>query len=224
MKRHLFILLVTLAGCGEIAGITDLTSDQAPDAGSITPVVDAGADVVTSDVDVVDTAPPIDATEADKGFRRVFVTSLRWDGIQIGGLQGADSKCADMARSTGLDANGEQWLAWLSAPGSAKDRLVFDGPYRLLNGTEIAPDKAKFTSGSLLHAIDVNEKGNAPTDEMRVWTGTEANGNISGSTCSGWMNDTVLGLYGRVDTSGSGWTQSSTTACGVPLRLYCFEK
>ena len=221
MRRVAFILLV-LAGCGEIAGITDLTSDEKPDAGMVTPVVDAGPDVVVEDV--VEAAPAVDATEADKGFRRVFVTSVTWDGLQIGGLSGADAKCADVARSTGLDANGEKWIAWLSGPGAAKDRLTFDGPYRLLNGTEIAADKARLSSGTLRHAIDVNEQNGAPMGELRVWTGTEANGNISGSTCGGWMNDTVLGLFGKVDTSGSGWTQSGTTACGIALRLYCFEK
>lgn len=223
MRRVAFILFV-LAGCGEIAGITDLTSDEKPDSGTTTPIVDAGPDVAPPE-DVFDSTPPaIDATEADKGFRRVFVTSITWDGLQIGGLPGADAKCADMARTTGLDANGEKWIAWLSQPGSAKDRLAFDGPYRLLNGTEIAANKAKFSSGTLIHAIDVNEQGGAPMGELRVWTGTEANGNISGDTCVGWMNDTVFGLYGSVTTGGAGWTQAGKTACGIALRLYCFEK
>ena len=38
MRRVAFILFV-LAGCGEIAGITDLTSDEKPDSGTTTPAV-----------------------------------------------------------------------------------------------------------------------------------------------------------------------------------------
>ena len=54
-----------------------------------------------------------------------------------------------MAAPNGLMANGEQWFAFVSSGAvSAKDRLTFDGPYRLLNGIEIAQNKAKFTSGS----------------------------------------------------------------------------
>jgi hypothetical protein len=221
MKRSV-IVLMALAGCGEIAGIKDLTSDEVPDAGT-TPILDAGADV---SADIVDSSPPLDVTETEKGFRRVFVTSQRWDGKEIAGVEKANSKCDDMAAAgdAGLSANGEKYFAWLSASSRASSQLTFDGPYRLLNGTEIAANKAKFESGSLLHAIDVNEKGNPPdTAELRVWTGTAANGNIA-ETCSGWMSDAVLGTFGRADQSGSGWTQAGNTACGVQLRLYCIER
>ena len=222
MKRQLFLAIVVLAGCGEIAGIQDLTSDEVKDAG-VTPVADAGSDVVT--FDVVDAPPAVDTTEADKGFRRVFVTSVGWDGDNIAGVGGGDQKCNELAIQKGFQANGEQnWFAWLSGTASAKDRIVFDGPHRLLNGTDIALNKAKFTSGSLLHAIDQDENGNGVGGEVRVWTGTEPNGNISSNNCTGWMSQDVLGMFGKCDTANGGWTNSGTTTCAIVLRLYCFEK
>ena len=223
MKRQLFIAIVVLAGCGEIAGIKELTSDEAKDSG-VRPVVDAAADTSVTP-DVVDATPAADTTEADKGFRRVFVTSVGWDGDNIGGVGGGDQKCNDLATQKGFQASGEKnWFAWLSGTMSAKDRLVFDGPYRLLNGTDIALNKAKFTSGSLLHAIDQDENGNGVGGEVRVWTGTIENGNISSNNCTGWMSEDVLGTYGRCNVGiTKDWTNDNFTTCAAVLRLYCFE-
>jgi hypothetical protein len=227
MKRQLFIALVTLAGCGEIAGIEDLTSDEKPDSGT-SPPIDAGPDVVTTDAGA-DTTPAADATEADKGFRRVFVTSGAYAMYPNMGPGVADTQCqkAALDPDAGLAANGESWIAWLSAGNvRAVDRLPFAGEYRLIDGTPVVSKRGDLTSGALLHAIDLNEKGLAAegdNDQRRVWTGTAANGNIA-NECNAWTAGGNLGQFGRAYLSTGAWTDNGFTACGISLRLYCFEK
>lgn len=226
MKRSVIVLLA-LAGCGQIAGITELTSDEVPDAGNPTPVVDAGPDVVAMDV-VVDTTPPIDV-DADKGFRRVFVTSGAYLIYPDDGPEEADTQCTKAATDLKLNTNGEQWIAWISSGNvRAIDRLPFAGEYRLLDAarTVVVSQRDQLKGGTLLHAIDVNENGllvEGTNDERRVWTGTAANGNIA-ADCSGWRPNGAIGQFGRAYLSNDDWTDDGVAACGLALRLYCFEQ
>jgi hypothetical protein len=224
MKRSVVVLMM-LAGCGEIAGIEDLTSNEIPDSGA-TPIVDAGADVSS---DIVDSSPSIDVGETDKGFRRVFVTSGAYLIYPNAGPGTADTQCNVAARDpdAGLADNDGTWIAWLSSGNvRAVDRLTYAGEYRLVDGTRVVFKKSDLTTGSLQHAIDLNEKG-LPADgndeQRRVWTGTASNGNIS-NECSGWTATGNLGQFGRAYLADGRWTDDGFWNCGTKMRLYCFEQ
>lgn len=174
---------------------------------------------------------PIDAGDPDGNVQMdagvdasrpflVFVTSLTTPG-NTGGLAGADIKCNDHARNAGLNGT---WVAWLSAENGphAIDRVTSAGPWHLRSGEMVAANKAGLMSGTLLHAIDHDEKGLAIAPG-RVWTGSGTNGRYNSNDCDRWTN----GNEGRVGNSGAtnqGWTTSGVDNCNNSGRLYCFER
>lgn len=217
-------------GCGDIVGIVDLDSTEKPDAAPSPS--DAAVDVAP-DVALVDAGADVPGdAKIDSGptFRRVFVTSGAFmkDG-NLGGVTGANGKCAAAAGSQGLNAAGEKWIAWLSGDGmDAIDRLTWNGPYQLLDGRQVAADKAQLRSGNLTNPIELNEKkelADGTADQKRVWTGTAANGNITTNTCANWSNGFQdVGTYGRATSKDGAWTAEGNTSCVAVMRLYCFEQ
>lgn len=221
------LALALSAGCAQIVGITDLSSDEPPDAGALPPrdagserVVDAGRDVL---VPVEDAAKP-------PAFKRVFVTSDRSNGI-MGGMAGADGRCAAAAVRAKLPGT---WVPWLSGEGiNAIDRITFDGEYRLLDGRTVAKNKAQLASGNLTNAIDVIETGVKVSGEVLVWTGTARDGKLF-AVCSNWTTNNVVdfGTIGSLDRAQDGlWTDNlgpgggfRNWGCQTSARLYCFER
>jgi hypothetical protein len=150
----------------------------------------------------------------------VFVTGRRYGG-NLRGLAGADRKCQRRAEAADLSGT---WTAWLSdSTENAFDRIP-DGQYQLLDGTQVADDKADLTDGFLNAAINLDEFGN-----QRVgfaWTGTEPGGTDTGNNCNGWTNNSSQfgGDRGVTDVIDSEWTQLNATPaqCSERYRLYCF--
>jgi hypothetical protein len=166
--------------------------------------------------------------------RRVFITSTIYT-PDFGGLAGADAACQARATAAGL---GGTFRAWISdTTGSAATRLVHgEGPYVLLDGTQIARDWADLTDGTLAHTINMTEmRGPAPAPspvilmEQTVWTGTQANGMAAtGDQCANWTVTTGshVATEGRSDMSDMTWTNSRSWSggpCGWMRPLYCFE-
>lgn len=224
--------LVALVACGEVVGIRELevASPTIPEeAGTPEPTTDGGSDP-GPDPDPVDASIDSDADSGAIVFKRVFVTKEASNGI-IGGLKGADERCNNAAESTKL---GGTWVAWMSGEGkNAIDRLTFDGPYRLLDGREVVASKAELLSGKLKVPINVMETGETAAGNVRVWTGTRANGNQA-ATCDGWVtnNPIVFGTLGSLDRTLQGlWTDNGGPGagfrdwgCQTDARLYCFEQ
>lgn len=168
------------------------------------------------------------------GTKLVFVTSRQYRG-NLGGIAGADLACQEAANAASIRAAG--WRAWVSIGGiHAIDRIVHDGPYILRDGTRIANTKAELASGTLLSPIYRLENGQpAPTtsEEMRVWTGTAANGMSAGpDTCLGWTSESFLdfGVLGYLVSGDAAWTRAPGVVhveggwgCQTLGRLYCFE-
>jgi hypothetical protein len=237
MNRVFYILLPSLAAC---VGDT-FTGIDLPDTG---PALDgAAADGPDADAD-----PPLDGSggldvssgDADSGlgldatldaalplFRRVFVTSATMT-PDFGGLSQADAICASAASSVSL---GGHWKAWLSSSSvSASIRLEHATvPYKLLDGMEIAKDWSGLTSGTLEHAIDLDEHKNFTNSSSATFTGTKADGS-SGSTCLDWT--TKSNAYSQTAgqsiaaATDSSWTQAFTYPCGgaEAMSLYCIEQ
>jgi hypothetical protein len=150
----------------------------------------------------------------------VFVTKRRYPG-NLRGLAGADRKCQRRAERAGL---GGTWTAWLSdGTENAIDRIP-DGQYQLVNGTQVADDKADLTDGSLNAAINLNEFGE--TQPGFVWTGTEENGTNTGNNCDDWTDNSSesVGDRGVTDARDGDWTKllAEPAQCSERYRLYCF--
>jgi hypothetical protein len=171
-------------------------------------------------------------------------------GGNLGGLEGADAKCRQLAAAVG--AGGKTWVAWLSvqngpggAPVHAKDR-VGAGPWYDWKGRLIA-----MNLGDLLPGPDLRPRGDAeavadlldengaavpksPT-QHDILTGTLASGMVSpGQTCGDWKSTSGTAQVGHADFRGPpSWTESHLTmgctmegvaANGGNGRFYCFAR
>jgi hypothetical protein len=220
-------------GVDEPNGVTDTDAGAGDAGGGAQGGGDGLADATVPEaavVDMTDAARPPCAGEADCE-RYVFVTSDFYAGEDIGGAIGGDGRCAARASLPGtLPALlGRTFLAWMSddsANLTASARLTHGKKaYRLANGALIANDWTQLTSGSLLHGIDLTERGETIGQDL-VWTGTSALGEIASKNCTSWSINGVdnTGTVGRSNVTDSTWTNSGVAFCGTGHRLYCFEK
>jgi hypothetical protein len=136
-----------------------------------------------------------------------FITSEGpGDGADLGGLEGADQHCQQLAEAVG--AGDKTWHAYLSASAEdgrpavdARDRIG-DGPWYNFNGVEVASD-----------VEDLHSDNNELNKQNSV---TEKGGVVNGRTDSPNMHDILTGstLDGRAFTDGedhtcSNWTSSA---------------
>lgn len=171
----------------------------------------------------------------------VFVTSQAFVGGALGGLDGADDACTELAASAGISSRA--FAAWLSdAQGSPSTRFARrDGPYALVDGTVVANDWIELTSGTLRHSIDLTELGGPPPQgtvgcvSPAVWSGTNDDGTQAevklGADCGDWNNPiaetAVFGWVGHTTRWSNACTLISGTpakSCGGTAALYCFEQ
>jgi hypothetical protein len=181
---------------------------------TVVPVVDASTADATSSSDA-------DAGDAAKANLRAFVSSITHSG-NLGGVAGADALCNTLATTAKL---GGTYRAWVSVTGAdAIDHVTSTGPWHLVTGELVAPNKAMLTSGSLKHLIDKDEKGaTPPLAEDRTWTATGANGRYVGPDCAQWTG-AGSGLAGEARNNNAGkWTDLASEACASVNRIYCFE-
>lgn len=173
--------------------------------------------------------------------KRVFLSSevLFAD---FGGVDGADEACQQMADGAGLDG---QFLAWLSSADqgiSVDDRFnMHDGPYVLMDGTQIAANWGDLIDGTLDAPILLDEAGNPPggfgggnchggATCTQVFTGTTGGGaSYEGQhdDCDGWSTTTFLPAFagGDANRTDVGWTLfAAGLRCDYAARLYCFEQ
>ena len=154
----------------------------------------------------------------------VFLTSKAYSG-NLGGLDGADTICNDLALDAGLPGTFKAWLS--DSVISVSERFIHAGPYILVDGTIIAEDWIELTDGYLSHPINRDENNNSYGNQ-RVWTNTQWNGEIKGysenNNCKNWT--TSSGTYGVYGSSFSTyfWTDNSIINCSYSGRLYCFEQ
>jgi hypothetical protein len=159
------------------------------------------------------------------GVKRVFVTSVTYSG-NLGGIAGADAKCATAAAAQTL---GGTWKAWISSGSvNAIDRINDVGPWYLVNGVQKVFNNKANLSTTPLTAIDEDESGSQPSwiglDGM--WTGTNA-GVASGNDCFGWTSElnTDLGSTSSPTTDQSwGGSSAGNIDCDQPEALICFEQ
>ena len=159
---------------------------------------------------------------------RVFITQNTFNG-NLGGLEGADSKCQQSAEAVNL---GGTWKAWLSdAKNSPATRFIHsNNPYVLLNNKKIADSWQDLTDGTLSNSINVTENKTGFT--TNAITNTRPNGKTRSAPqstvgpCQNWTSSS----YGNFVTGDSAskdqrWTETWTMNCdNENLHLYCFEQ
>jgi hypothetical protein len=168
--------------------------------------------------------------DADKPERTVFVTSVSFNG-NLGGLTGADAICQAEADGPASIVPAGTYLAWLSdGTDSPETRFAKSShPYTLPDGTVIAEDFTDLTSGSILHALDIDPTGRH-LGLTYYWTGTNSDGTTAGDIviCDGWTADPVANFYGMVGSIRRGpslWSSGfAQSGCTARNRLVCFQQ
>lgn len=183
-----------------------------------------------------------------------FVTSTGsgTDGGDLGGLDGADAKCAELATAVG--AGDRTWRAYLSTSSvNARDRIG-SGPWMNAAGDMVAADVESLhadglSNGDPQHMMD--ENGDAvPGPQHDIFTGSNDAGELfldadgAANTCDDWTSSSsdgtaVLGPHvGHSDIPANpmfspSWNNAHTApACdmasiasvGGAGRLYCFAQ
>lgn len=155
-----------------------------------------------------------------------FVTSSTHVTGNLGGLNGADATCQQLAVAAGY--TGRIWRAYLSVendpsnrnqPTNARDRIGA-GPWRNANGVVVANNLAELHARTGDANVFIDEHGRkingqwtgspAPV-EHDILTGSNADGTLAaGLTCSDWTSaaTTVAAQVGHAD--GLGPNQSTT--------------
>jgi hypothetical protein len=148
---------------------------------------------------------------AQDGPMSFFVTSVgSGDGANLGGLEGADAHCAQLAEAAG--STGMEWKAYLSAEGvNARDRIG-SGPWVNAAGVTVATDLDNLHSDAnnltketaLTEAgATVNGRGDQP-NQHDILTGSNADGTLAaGQTCGDWTSNGEGGaIVGHSDRMG----------------------
>jgi hypothetical protein len=177
---------------------------------------------------------------ASSSEKTVFISSQSYEG-NLGGLAGADAKCAALASTAGLSGTYAAWLSTSTVDAASR----FGAPgatYSLVDGTLIANSLADLTDGTISAAIVLDENG-APANS-RAWTGTSPAGTACFQGSGGNCNLTSPGNDGLVRTAcedwtvavagseavtgfaatNGAWTLEGDRACPDLHRLYCMEQ
>lgn len=159
-------------------------------------------------------AAPAFAQQADMSF---FVTSTPiGKGADLGGLEGADRHCQQLAQASGAGA--KTWHAYLSTQGAnavnARDRIG-RGPWKNAKGETIATSvddlhsaNNKITKQTALTEKGETVKGRGDTpNEHDILTGSQADGRAftgdADMTCKNWTSSTQgAAMLGHVDRQG----------------------
>ena len=155
-----------------------------------------------------------------------FVTSRgSGNGGDLGGLEGADARCAELADEAGLPPR--QWRAFLSASGGrhARDR-VGEGPWLNAAGVEVAESLEGLIENGVdsEHMLDeygeVAAKSSAPGIEHDIITGSDDLGMLWGEgdqfTCADWTSNSPddrvrVGHHDWEELPNGDWIQSWTS-------------
>lgn len=172
------------------------------------------------------------ATAQDNSMSFFITSAGSGDGANLGGLDGADAHCGQLAEAAGV--TGKTWRAYLSTDtANAKDRIGA-GPWFNAKGVKIADNVASLHSDAngINKETGLTEKGEVvkgrgdQPNEHDILTGSKADGTVDGTnTCSNWTTSgaegaAMLGHHDRMgpDTlpTASSWNaaHASRGGCG----------
>ncbi len=173
--------------------------------------------------------------------RYVFITSILYNG-DLGGADGADMKCQELAESVGFKSRFKAWISDDQGNGPV-DRFVTPNPgwfnrYVNMGGQIVSETWWGLLDGALDNKIMYDETGNQVVDWW-VWTAVKGDGtayelNLSYNpdhtdNCNGWTtssNDFPGRIGSAISYSSSDWTlyEGAVRRCDAMLHLYCFEQ
>ena len=158
----------------------------------------------------------IGAAQAQQASMSFFITSVgSGKGGDLGGLEGADRHCQQLAQAAGAGA--KTWRAYLSTQGpaavNARDRIG-RGPWQNAKGTVVAKDVAELhATNNLTKQTALNEKGdvvNGRGDQPNrhdILTGSQPDGTAftiaDDRTCGNWTKSGAgAAMVGHHDRMG----------------------
>lgn len=165
----------------------------------------------------------------------VFLSSSTSNG-NLGGLDGADKICQDLARAVTPAPLPGVYKAWLSTHARPNEspysgRMRRSGqPYKLVNGTQIAANWDDLTDRNLAAPINVTESGQTVTNFTSAWTNTHPDGwaiqTASYWTCNAWRSgsDSDAAIVGGVTFANEQWSILYQPNCSNAMHLYCFQQ
>jgi hypothetical protein len=150
---------------------------------------------------------------------RAFITSTKYNG-NLGGLAGADAKCAARAAAAGL---GGEWVAFLSDSGANALDRISDGVFVRVDGERLGDSVADLFDGSIEVPLNIDESGAATG--QRAWTGTVEDGSTHAALCSDWTTSgaSPRGRAGAATRTDEHWASYYGYHCNETHSLYCFE-
>ena len=152
-----------------------------------------------------------------------FITSAGpGNGANLGGLEGADKHCQQLAQAAG--AGSRTWRAYLSSNGTkpvnAKDRIGA-GPWQNAKGVVVATSVADLHSESNKLSKEnsltekgevVNGRGDKP-NKHDILTGSNPDGTAATDTCNNWTSSGEgAAMVGHHDRQGGGTNPTSWNA------------
>lgn len=162
----------------------------------------------------------------------VFVSATR-SNANFGGPEEADALCQADADADGSLVQGKSFKAWLSnnlATDFSNSGRVFrrsQVPYHLINGAKVADNFEDLVANFPDAPINIRPDGTRADPRTTVWTGVLADGEFSTLNCNNWRSSGIqsFGRRGNLGVSQSSeWTNSGTSRCDIPGRVYCFEQ
>lgn len=170
------------------------------------------------------------STKAKGGSHKIFMTTASYTG-NLGGLAGADAKCAAAATAGGQTGT---FVALLSTTSvNARDRYTgASDPIYNTNNDLIAVNQSDLWDGTLLASTNYDEYSNPgpSVGSVSIWSQSLAGGTYglssNGNNCSDWTNGTssasLSGLNGKTDST---WIYATTYAwCNQGNRLHCISQ
>ncbi|WP_440617883.1 DUF1554 domain-containing protein [Cysteiniphilum sp. 6C5] len=172
---------------------------------------------------------PVSITKATTRF--IFTTAQNYSG-NLGGIEGANSKCQLEANALGL--SGEYKALLPANERSIKDNIGYDQKAYYLNvNHEVIASPDTLFSGNLEHAI-------AKDTETYVWSGFALYDDVFGlsSNCNNWTNDGTSNnpqYFANVANPlaiDNSWAAAfdhdkqtlQMASCNTPNKLYCAQK
>ncbi len=170
----------------------------------------------------------ISVTQTTRANHRVFVTVGTWNGLAVGGLDGADEKCQLEADLYGL--TGETWKAVLSGSGIGESALaritvtrsVYNTRSLGIGGPELVATSDLDLWDSLI-ANAARYQANGALAGTSVWTGSSVSGGFSGANCANWSSTAGNGGRGLATSVTGTWITQGTSTCATLNRLYCID-
>ncbi len=223
-SSFLVLALVTLSACS--AGTQQLGSTDA-DGGVDAGKGGDGTDRAPSGFDdgPADTSPPTD-------HKRIFMTSTTYTG-DLGGVEGADAKCALVADGANL---GGTWKAWISSSTvNAIDRIDDVGPWYLVGGTNKVFNNKSNLGTTPLNLVSQDENGRklefayttacggGSTFLALAWSGTDHGEWTGFPVCEDWTSSST-GSLSQGGALSHEWEACVVSPCSTKLHLICLEQ